>query len=398
MTRRIYLDHAATTPVHPQVLEAMLPYFSQSFGNPSSLYRRGREALEAIERARETVAEILGAQPKEIIFSACGSESDNLAIKGVAFAAVVGTGAVGAGVKLLPQQWGRGHIITSAIEHHAVLFACQQLEKYFGFDVTYLPVDSQARVNPDEVGRAIRAETILITIMYANNEVGTIQPIAEIGQLARAKGIPFHTDAVQAGGALSLDVNALHVDFLSLSGHKFYGPKGVGILYAREGIKFLPLQSGGGQERNRRAGTEYTAGIVGVAKALELAQSEIANRQSQIATLRDRLLNEIPMHVEGARVTGHPTNRLPNNASFVIDGIEGETLILGLDQAGIEASTGSACTSGSTEPSHVLKAMAIPDELARGSLRLTLGNENTESDIEQVLTVLPMLVDRLKGD
>ncbi len=386
--RRIYLDHAATTPVHPQVLDAMLPFFGELFGNPSSLYWRGRLALEAIERAREIIADILGAQPKEILFTSGGSESDNLAIRGVVFE------------KNFPLRsgggQGGGHIITSAIEHHAVLYTCQQLEKYFGCAVTYVPVDAHGLVNPDDVAGAIRDDTVLISIMYANNEVGTIQPIADIGRIARERGIPFHTDAVQAGGALALNVNDLKVDFLSLSGHKFYGPKGVGILFARSAVKFLPTQTGGGQERSRRAGTEYTAGIVGIAKALEMAQSAVNSERSTVRSLRDRLLSEIPQRVEGARVTGHPTQRLPNNASFVIDGIEGETLILGLDKAGIEASTGSACTSGSTEPSHVLKAMGVPDELARGSLRLTLGNENTDPEIERVLEVMPRLVELLR--
>jgi cysteine desulfurase len=393
--RRIYLDHAATTPVHPQVWDVMRPHFSEAFGNPSSLYLRGRKALEAIEEARETIARLLNAQPKEIIFTSCGSESDNLAIRGVAFASRgVVTAPSHGGVVTAPSH---GHIITSAVEHHAVLYTCQQLEKHFGFDVTYLPVDAHGMVNPEDVARAIRRDTVLISIMYANNEIGTIQPMVEIGKIARAHGIPFHTDAVQAGGTFALDVNVLNVDFLSLSAHKFYGPKGVGILYARDGVNFLPMQTGGGQERNRRAGTEYTAGIVGTAKALELAQKLMAKRNAEAQALRDRFLRSIPTMIEGARVTGHPTQRLPNHASFVIDGIEGETLILGLDGAGIEASTGSACTSGSTEPSHVLKALGIPDELARGSLRLTMGVRNEEADAPRVLAVLPVLVQTLRG-
>ncbi|MBI1802542.1 MAG: cysteine desulfurase [Chloroflexi bacterium] len=381
MSKRIYLDHAATTPVHPQALEAMLPFFSESFGNPSSIYLRGRAALEAVEQARQTVADMLGAKPSEIVFTAGGSESDNLAIRGVALAR---------------RANGHAHLITSAIEHHAVLYTCQQLERQFGYTVTYVPVDAYGRIAPDEVARAIRPETVLISVMMANNEVGTIQPIEEIGRIARAKDIPFHTDAVQAGGTLPLDVNRLGVDFLSLSAHKFYGPKGVGILYAREGVKFLPMQTGGGQERNRRAGTEYTAGIVGAAKALELAEREREPRNGRLTGLRDRLLDEVPARVAGAQVTGHRAARLPNNASFVIEGVEGETLILGLDQAGIEASTGSACTSGSTEPSHVLKALGVADELARGSLRLTLGVENSEADIDYVLETLPGLIARLR--
>ena len=380
--KRIYLDHAATTPVHPQVLEAMLPFFGESFGNPSSMYLRGRNALEAIEHARDRVAELLGAQPKEIVFTSGGSESDNLAIRGTAFA------------RRRPGE--RGHLITSAVEHHAVLYTCQQLAKDFGFDVDFVPVDAQGIVDPGDVARAIREDTLLISIMSANNEVGAIQPVAEIGALALERGIAFHTDAVQAAGSLALDVNAMKIDLLSLSGHKFYGPKGIGILYVRSDVKVLPMQTGGGQERNRRAGTEYTAGIVGTAKALELAQGRREASNARLRRLRDRLLDEVPQQVEGARVTGHPTKRLANNASFVVDGVEGEALILGLDQAGIEASTGSACTSGSTEPSHVLKAMGIPDDLARGSLRLTLGAENTEADLDKFLNVFPTLVDRLR--
>src|SRR5438034_5569264 len=312
--KRIYLDHAATTPVHPQVLEAMLPFFGESFGNPSSMYLRGRNALEAIEHARDRVAELLGAQPKEIVFTSGGSESDNLAIRGTAFA------------RRRPGE--RGHLITSAVEHHAVLYTCQQLAKDFGFDVDFVPVDAQGIVDPGDVARAIREDTLLISIMLANNEVGAIQPIADIGALAYERGIAFHTDAVQAAGSLALDVNAVKVDLLSLSGHKFYGPKGIGILFVRSDVKVLPMQTGGGQERNRRAGTEYTAGIVGIAKALELAQGGREACNARLRRLRDRLLDEVPQQVEGARVTGHPTKRLANNASFVVDGVEGEALIL----------------------------------------------------------------------
>ncbi|MFQ6058344.1 MAG: cysteine desulfurase NifS [Anaerolineae bacterium] len=379
--RIIYLDHAATTPVHPKVLEAMLPYFSERYGNASSIYSLGREALHALDEARATVAEILGAREREIIFTSCGSESDNLAIRGIAFA-----------------NRSRGnHIITSPIEHHAVLHTCEQLEKHFGFQVTYLPVDQYGRVNPDDVGRAITDRTILITIMYANNEVGTIQPIAEIGKIARAKGIPFHTDAVQAGGALDLDVNALNVDLLSLSAHKFYGPKGVGILYARRGLRLLPTQTGGAHERNRRAGTENVAGIVGAATALKLAQESREENNRRVAALRDRLMEGILSRIPRAQLTGHPTERLPNNASFTIEFIEGEGLLLSLDMQGICASSGSACTSASLEPSHVLLAMGIPPEVAHGSLRLTLGHENTEEEINYVLEVLPGIVERLRS-
>jgi len=376
---RIYLDHAATTPVDPRVLAAMLPFFSEAYGNASSLYLRGRMALEAIEQARAAIAALLGARPREILFTSGGSESDNLAIRGI----MLGN--------------PRRHLITSAIEHHAVLYTCTQLEQYFDVEVTYVGVDASGQVDPAEIAAAIRPDTALISIMSANNEVGTLQPIAAIGKLARAQGIPFHTDAVQVGGALKLDVDSLTVDLLSLSGHKFYGPKGVGVLYVRDGIKLHPAQTGGGQERGRRAGTEFTAGIVGMACALEICQSELAELAAAQAALRDSLLQGIPDRIPGAQVTGHRERRLPNNASFTIDGVDGETLILGLDQAGIEASTGSACTSGSAEPSHVLKAMGIPDERARGSLRLTLGRENTAADTDRVLAVLPSLVDALRG-
>jgi cysteine desulfurase len=381
LSPRIYLDHAATTPVHPDVLAAMLPYFTENFGNPSSIYLRGREALEAIERARRTVADLLGARPREILFTSGGSESDNLTIRGV----------IRAAAKKHP------HIITTPIEHHAVLYTCRQLAELFGVDVTYVPVDSSGMVDPEAIAHAIQPNTELISVMIANNEVGTVQPIAEIGAIARTHGIAFHTDAVQAGGAIALDVSALNVDFLSLSGHKFYGPKGIGILYARDGVRFVPIQTGGGQERNRRAGTEYTAGIVGIARAFELAQASRSEHNAELCRLRDRLLTEIPRVVSGAIVTGHRQSRLPINASFVIDAVEGETLILGLDQAGIEASTGSACTSGSTEASHVLKAMGYTDNRARGSLRLTLGRSTIESQIEQVLQTLPGIVQALRG-
>ena len=379
---RIYLDHAATTPVHPQVLEAMLPYFSETFGNPSSLYRRGREALLAVERAREAIAQIIGAEPSEIVFTSGGSESDNLAIRGCAFAG--------------RRDGARGHLVTSAVEHHAVLHTCRQLADQFGFDLTLVPVDSRGVVDPADVERVLREDTLLISVMLANNEVGTVQPIAKIGALARSRGIPFHSDAVQAGGAIPLNVHALAVDLLSLSAHKFYGPKGVGVLYIRKGLRPLPVQTGGAQERSRRAGTEYTAGIVGMAKALEMAQASLPESNLHLKAMRDRLVTGIPALIEGAHPTGDPSNRLPGHATFVIDGVEGEALILGLDQLGIEASTGSACTSGSTEPSHVLRAMGIPDELARGSLRLTLGHENTDEDVECVSAALPPLVDRLR--
>lgn len=380
--RIVYMDHAATTPVDPRVLEAMLPYFSQKFGNASSIYSLGREARQAVEEARRTVAEILHAKPEEIIFTSCGSESDNLAIRGVAFA---------------QRHRGKGnHIITSPIEHHAVGHTVEQLEKYFGFEVTYVPVDKYGVVDPDDVGRAIRGDTVLITIMYANNEVGTIEPIAEIGKIARKKGIPFHTDAVQAAGALSLNVDELNVDLMSLSGHKFYAPKGIGILYVRKGTPLLPMQTGGGHEHNRRAGTENVPYIVGIATALKLAYEEFDSNNSHVKRLRDKLIQGILERIPNAYLTGHPTNRLPNNASFIFKNAEGESILLGLDLKGVCASSGSACTSGSLEPSHVLLAMGIPPEEAHGSIRLTLGRENTDEDVEYVLEVLPPIVQRLR--
>lgn len=380
--RIVYMDHAATTPVDPRVLEAMLPYFSEKFGNASSIYSLGREARQAIEEARRTVAEILHAKPEEIIFTSCGSESNNLAIRGVAFA---------------QRHRGKGnHIITSPIEHHSVGHTVEQLEKYFGFEVTYVPVDKYGVVDPDDVGRAIRDDTILITIMYANNEVGTIEPIAEIGKIARKKGIPFHTDAVQAAGALSLNVDELNVDLMSLSGHKFYAPKGIGILYVRKGTPLLPMQTGGGHEHNRRAGTENVPYIVGIATALKLAYEEFESNNSHVRRLRDKLIRGILERIPNAYLTGHPTNRLPNNASFIFKNAEGESILLGLDFKGVCASSGSACTSGSLEPSHVLLAMGIPPEDAHGSVRLTLGRENTDEDVDYVLEVLPPIVQRLR--
>ena len=378
----IYLDHASTTAVDPRVVEAMLPYWTEHYGNASSIHSLGREAAKAIDEARKTVASILNCEPQEIIFTGCGSESDNLALRGVAFA---------------QRHRGQGnHIITSSIEHHAIGHTCEQLEKYFGFEVTYLPVDRYAMVDPEDVRRAIRDDTVLISVMAANNEVGTIQPIAEIGKIARERGIPFHTDAVQAGGTLPLDVNDLHVDLLSLSAHKFYGPKGVGVLYVRKGTPLLPIQTGGAHERQRRAGTENVAGIVGLSTALKLAYDHAAENNARITALRQRLIQGVLERIPDAQLTGHPTQRLPNNASFLFKYIEGESILLHLDLLGICASSGSACTSGSEEPSHVILAIGIPQQDAHGSLRLTLGNENTEEDVDYVLQVLPGIVEKLR--
>jgi len=376
--RTIYLDHAATTALDPRVLDAMLPFFTTEYGNASSIYTLGRHAMQAIDSAREEVAEVLSCRPTEVTFTGCGSESDNLAIKGIAFTA---------------QKKGN-HLITSSIEHHAVLHTCQYLER-FGFKTTYVPVDSYGGVDPDEVGRAITDQTILVSIMYANNEVGTIEPVAEIGRICRARKIPFHVDAVQAGGALPIDVTALNADLLSLSAHKFYGPKGVGILYARQGMRVLPQLQGGSQERGKRAGTENVAGIVGAATALRLAYEELPRVTPRIIDLRDRLITGV-LTIPGSHLTGHPTERLPNNASFVFDGVEGESILLSLDLLGIAASTGSACTSGSVDPSHVLLAMHLPVERVHGSLRLTLGKANTDEDVDVILSALPRIIEKLR--
>lgn len=377
--RTIYLDHAATTALDQRVLEAMIPYLTTEYGNASSIYTLGRHAMQAIDGAREEVADLLHCRPTEIIFTGGGSESDNLAIKGLAFAA---------------QKKGQ-HLITTSIEHHAVLHTCQYLER-FGFQTTYLPVDHYGQVNPEDVVRAITEQTILVSVMFANNEVGTIQPIAEIGRICRARKIPFHVDAVQAGGSLPLDVAALNVDLLSLSAHKFYGPKGIGILYARQGTRLLPQLQGGSQERGKRAGTENVAGIIGAATALRLAYEDLPEVQPRILALRDRLITGI-QRLPGCELSGHPTQRLANNASFVFTQIEGESILLSLDLLGIAASSGSACTSGSVDPSHVLLAMGFPTEQARGSLRLTLGKQNTEDDVNRLLNALPGILEKLRG-
>jgi len=380
LSRFIYLDHAATTAVDPRVVEAMLPYFTNAYGNPSSPYHFAQRAHKALEQARAKVADILGARPSEIVFTSCGTESDNLALRGVALA-----------------NRGRGqHLITTPIEHHAVGHTCEQLAHEFGFRVTYVPVDGFGLVDPDAIGRAITPETVLISAMYANNEVGTIEPLAEIGRIARARGIPFHTDAVQAGGSLNLCVDDLHVDLMALSGHKFYAPKGVGVLYVREGTRLLPTQTGGGQERHLRAGTENVPYIVGLAKALEMAYENLDSEVPRLTALRDRLIEGVLERIPDAYLTGHPVQRLPNSASFVFAGIEGEAILLQLDLAGVVASSGSACTSGSEGPSHVLTALGLEASLARGSLRLTLGRENTPADVDYVLEVLPGIAAKLR--
>jgi len=377
--RHIYLDHAATTPVKPQVLEAMLPYFSDKFGNASTIYSVGRESKKALEEAREKVATALGVMPREIFFTGSGTEADNWAIKGTAYA---------------NKDKGR-HIITTSIEHHAVLHACQYLESD-GFKVTYLPVDENGLVSPQQVLDAITPETILISIMFANNEIGTTQPIGEIGKIAREKGIIFHTDAVQAVGNIPINANDLNVDLLSLSGHKFYGPKGVGALYIRKGVKIASFLHGGAQEKGRRASTENVPAIVGLGKAIELATQNIDEYNKKLIELRDRTINEVMEKIPFVRLNGDRYKRLPGNVNFSFEFIEGESLLLMLDMKGIAASSGSACTSGSLDPSHVLLAIGLPHEIAHGSLRITFGEENTHEDVDYLMEILPMIVNRLR--
>ncbi|HVP97132.1 cysteine desulfurase NifS [Methanoregula sp.] len=375
----IYMDHSATTYTKKDVVDAMLPYFTQHFGNPSSIYGIARESKQAIDAARAQVAKAIGAQPEEIYFTSGGSESDNWAIKGVAYA-----------------NRKRGtHIITTGIEHHAVLHTCQFLEKE-GFTVTYLPVDRYGRVDPADLEKAITDKTILVSIMYANNEIGTLEPIRELAAIAQKHKVYFHTDAVQAIGNVPLNVKDEKIDLLSLSAHKFYGPKGVGALYIRNGVRIENLIHGGGQERKKRAGTENIAGIVGCGKAIELATADIEGHNARIRAMRDRLSKSILETIPNARLNGHPTERLPGNLNISFEFIEGESMLLWLDDEGICASTGSACTSGSLEPSHVLLATGLPVEISHGSLRLTLGDANTEADVDFVLEVLPKVVSRLR--
>ena len=376
---RIYMDNAATTRVKPEVRDAMLPFYDEVFGNPSTIYYYGREAHKALDHARQQVAAAIGADKDEIYFTSCGTESDNWAIKGAAFA----------------HQKKGNHIITSAIEHHAVLHTCAWLEKH-GFEVTYLPVDEYGRVNPADVEKAITDKTILITIMFANNEIGTIQPIAEIAKIARAHNILFHTDAVQAVGAVPINVHELGVDMLSLSGHKFYAPKGVGALYIRRGVRIDTHLHGGAQERGKRGGTENMAQIVGLGKAIEMATADVEGHAKKLAHMRDRLIDGILAEIPDVKLNGHRTERLPNNVNVSIRYIEGEALLLRLDLAGIAASSGSACTSGSLDPSHVLLAIGLPHEVAHGSLRLSLGDFNTEHDVDVVLEKLPEIVKTLR--
>lgn len=379
MKNHIYLDHAATTPVSPAVLNVMLPYFKENAGNASAIYGTGRDARKAIEKARNQVADALGAEPREIVFTGGGSESDNLALKGTAFAM---------------EQRGR-HIITTAIEHPAVLNSCRWLEKH-GFDVSYVIPDRDGRIDPGEILKEIRVDTILISVMAANNEIGTLEPVTKIGEIARENGILFHTDAVQAVGAIPVDVNQWNTDLLSLSAHKFNGPKGTGALYIRKGTRIDPLIGGGEQERGLRAGTENVPGIVGLGQAIRDASEKLEQNAKRTARLRDRLAGGILSTVPGSFLNGPRENRLPNNCSIRFDGIDGEALLLRLDLAGIAASAGSACTAGSQEISHVLKAIGLSDEESKSSLRLTTGEENTEQEIDETIRIVKETVEDLR--
>jgi len=377
---RIYLDYAATTPTHPDVVKTMLPYFTDAFGNPSSIYSYGQEAKGAVEEARVKVASLISARDEEIVFTSSGTEADNFALKGVAYA----------------NESKGNHIITSSIEHHAVIETCKFLERR-GFRVTYLPVDEYGLVDPDDVKGAITDKTVLISIMHANNEMGTMEPITEIGRIAREAGVYFHTDAVQTVGHIPVDVNTLGVDLLSMSAHKLYGPKGVAAVYVKKRTKLTPFVHGGEQERRRRASTENVPGIVGFGKAAELAQQEIGGEVERLTYLRDQLINGLLERIDHVRLNGHPTMRLPNNVNVSVDYVEGESMLLNLDLEGICASTGSACSSSSLEPSHVLLAMGLSHELAHGSLRFSLGKWTTEEEIERVLDVLPRIVAKLRA-
>jgi cysteine desulfurase len=377
---RIYMDYAATTPVHPEVLKAMQPYFTEYFGNPSSIHSFGLEAKKGIEEVRRNLAVFIGARPEEIIFTSGGTEADNTALKGVLYA----------------WKGKKNHIITSAVEHHAILETCHFLETQ-GCRVTYLGVDKYGLVDPQEVKNAITPQTGLISIMHASNEVGTIQPIAEIGTVAHDAGVYFHTDAVQSFGHIPIDVNLMNIDLLSLSGHKLYGPKGVGALFIRKGVKALPFMHGGGQEEGRRGGTYNAPGIIGLGKAIEIAIAEMGPEAKRLADLRDKLIRGLQSNIEFTKLNGHPTQRLPNNINVSLPFVEGEAILLSLDMMGIAASTGSACTSESSEPSHVLSAMKIPAEEARCSIRFSLGKYNQPADIDRLIAALTDIMNKLRA-
>ena len=379
--KKVYLDNAATTRVRDEVISAMLPYFTEYYGNPSSLHLFAREAAKGLDAARAQVAAALNATPQEIVFTGGGSEGDNMVLRGIARA----------------YQKQGAHIITSAVEHHAVLHTLEALEKEQGLSVTYLPVDEYGRVSAAQVEQAIRPDTILVSIMFANNEVGTIMPVEEIGRVCRARKVLFHTDAVQAVGHVPIDVEAMHIDLLSLSAHKFHGPKGVGALYVRKGVRLPALITGGGQERKKRAGTENVPGIVGLGVAIELAVAELAENTKAMCALRDRLISGMEARIPEIKLNGHRSQRLPNNVNFSIRYIEGESILLMLDLNGIAASSGSACTSGSLDPSHVLLAMGLTHEVAHGSLRLTLSRYTTPEEIDYVLEILPPIIEKLRA-
>ncbi|KPL14423.1 MAG: cysteine desulfurase [Bacteroides sp. SM23_62] len=378
--RKVYFDHSATTPIDPQVTEAMLPFLNEKFGNPSSIHSYGREVKVALEEAREAVADFCNVRAADIYFTSGGTESDNMAIKGVAYEL---------------KDKGK-HIITSKVEHHAVLHTCEFLEKQ-GFEITYLAPDKYGMIHPETVEKAIRKVTILITIMHANNEVGTINPIQTIGEIARNKGILFHTDAVQSFGKLTIDLSKLPVDLMSMSGHKIYGPKGVGALYIRKGVRLVQLSHGGEHERNRRPGTENIPGIIGMAKAVELRRDGMKNEAKYIRNLREKLHKKISEVIPRIFLNGHPQKRLAGHLNLSFQGIEGEALLLSLDLKGVAASSGSACTSGSIDPSHVLSGMGIKPELTQSSIRFTLGKDNTEEDIDYTVSILPDIVQRLRS-
>jgi cysteine desulfurase len=379
----IYMDHSATTPVRPEVLEAMQPYFTEFYGNPSSIHGIGRKANAGLDAARRTIAGLLGAKKTEIIFTGCGSESDNAALRGIALAR--------------RQESGANRIVTTPIEHKAVLLTAYDLRDHFGFELTLLPVASEGLVSVEDLANALADDVAVVSIMYANNEIGTVEPIAEMGALCRERGIPFHTDAVQAAGKLPLNVDALNVDALSTSAHKFYGPKGVGFLYLRHGTPFQPYLTGGSHEGSRRAGTEDVPGIVGMAKALEVAEFEREAEMARLEILRDQLISGILETVTGSRLTGSRVQRLANHASFIISGVEAEGVLIGLDLAGVAASSGSACTSASQKPSHVLEAIGVPATDAAGGLRLSLGHSNTPEQISYTLTQLSRIVEQIRG-
>ncbi|MBI3630349.1 MAG: cysteine desulfurase NifS [Candidatus Rokubacteria bacterium] len=378
MTRRVYLDHNASTPVHPEVIEAMLPYLGERYGNPSSIHAFGQEARDGLETARERIARFLRVGKDEIVFTSGGTESDNLAVKGVAAAR------------------GSGHIVTSRIEHHAVLRTCQTLERQ-GFAVTYLPVDEHGLVDPDDVRRAIRPDTILVTVMHANSEVGTIEPIEEIGRVVRERGIPFHVDGVQTFGKVPVDVEGSGIDLLSFSSHKIYGPKGVAGLYVRKGTKMAAIQHGGEHERRRRAGTENVPGIVGLGKAVEVRGREMTAEAARLTALRDRLTEGVRARVPEVRVNGHPARRLPGTANLGFRHVESESIVLGLDLKGVAVSAGSACTSGNVEPSHVLVAMGVPLDWAMGAVRCSLGRSTTAEDVDYVIECVEPIVRKLRA-